>query len=122
MEALYGTHPYAKPASGTEESISAITRENVVGFYKQYYVANNAMVAIVGDVDRKQAETIAEDIVSGLAAGEKAATLPSVDPLQKGGFEFLLNILLHKHIFWLVNRDCVAVIQITFLFMLGTMC
>ena len=98
MEALYRTHPYAKPASGTEESVKLIEREDVQGFYKQYYVANNALVAIVGDVNRKQAEAIAEDIVSGLEAGERAPELPAVDPLERADSIFIEHPSAQTHI------------------------
>jgi len=49
-EFLFGDHPYGQPVEGTEESISAITREDVVQFHRKYYVPNNAILAVVGDV------------------------------------------------------------------------
>jgi len=83
MSAVYQSHPYASPNDGTEESIKAITRDDIVSFYKQHYVASNALVAIVGAVDRKQAEQIAEDLTSGLAQGKKAKSLEKVKDLEK---------------------------------------
>ena len=83
MRATYQTHPYANPTDGTVESINAITRQNILDFYKKYYVSNNALVAIVGAVDRIKAEEIAEDLVSGLPKGEKAAPLEAVSDLKK---------------------------------------
>ena len=47
-------------------------------------LAKNAMVAIVGAVDRKQAEKIAEDITSGLEQGEKAKALDKCKKSGKG--------------------------------------
>jgi len=82
-EAVFGDHPYASPASGTRESLEKMTLEKVRAFYKQYYVANNATVAIVGNVDRWQAEEIVKAVVSALPAGEKAAPLPEVKPLTE---------------------------------------
>lgn len=77
-KALYGDHPYASPENGTKESIPAITREDLLAFYKKYYVANNAVLAIVGAVDKKQAQKIAKQLVGSLPKGEKAAALPEV--------------------------------------------
>ena len=34
---LYGDHPYGSPPGGTEETLQAITREDVLNFYKRYY-------------------------------------------------------------------------------------
>ncbi|MEQ8938555.1 MAG: pitrilysin family protein, partial [Gammaproteobacteria bacterium] len=81
MEAVYNAHPYARPSEGTEESIKAISREDVVGFFKQYFVASNAMVAMVGAVDRARAEAIAEQLTSVLPKGEKPEALPGVSML-----------------------------------------
>jgi len=82
-EAVYGDHPYASPASGTYESLEKMTLEKVRAFYKQYYVASNATVAIVGNVERWQAEEIVKAVVSSLPVGEKAAALPEVQPLTE---------------------------------------
>lgn len=82
-EAVYGDHPYASPVSGTEESLEKITLDDVRSFYQQYYVANNATIAIVGNVERWQAEEIVKALVSALPAGEKAAALPPVKPLTE---------------------------------------
>jgi zinc protease len=82
-EAVFGDHPYASPASGTYESLEKMTLADVRAFYKQYYVASNATVAIVGNVERWQAEEIVKALVSDLPAGEKAAALPEVQPLTE---------------------------------------
>ena len=47
---LFGDHPYANPKIGKQESVSSITSEDVIGFHKTYYVPNNAILAVVGDV------------------------------------------------------------------------
>ena len=79
---LYKEHPYAVPSIGTEESVKALSRNDLMGFYEKYYVAKNALVTIVGDVDRKKAESLAEQIIGQLPAGEAAEELPAVKDLQ----------------------------------------
>lgn len=79
---LYKNHPYAIPSIGTEKSIKKLHRKNLVSFYKKYYVAKNALVTIVGDVDRKKAELLAEKIVGKLAVGKKAQKFPAVRDLK----------------------------------------
>ncbi|EDY85599.1 peptidase PqqG, involved in biosynthesis of pyrroloquinoline quinone [gamma proteobacterium HTCC5015] len=76
--ALYGDHPYAAPSSGDEESVSLIRRVHLFHFHKRYYVANNAVIALVGDVDRARAEAVAARISSQLREGEAAPELPEV--------------------------------------------
>ena len=81
--ALYGEHPYASPSLGTEASIKALTKKDLENFYQRYYVASNALVAIVGDVDRKQAQQLANDLLGQLPKGKPAPALPAVVPLDK---------------------------------------
>jgi zinc protease len=52
---IYGFHPYGLPGSGTVESISAITRQDLVDFHQRYYLPNNALIAVVGDVSADEA-------------------------------------------------------------------
>lgn len=79
---LYDDHPYALPSIGSEKSIKKLSRADLINFYKKYYVANNALVTIVGDVDREKAEALAEQIIGGLPAGKKATGFPAVQDLQ----------------------------------------
>jgi len=82
-KAVFGTHPYASPISGSKESLEKMTLEDVRAFYQQYYVASNATVVIVGNVEREQAEAIVKTLVSALPVGEKPAALPAVKPLTE---------------------------------------
>lgn len=82
-KALYGDHPYATPMKGTKESVSKIMREDIRKFYQQFYVAQNGLVALTGDITRKQAEAIAEKLSAGLNKGETPPALPLVKKLEK---------------------------------------
>lgn len=77
-QAVYGNHPYASPLAGTETSVAALTREDVVRFYHQYYVTNNAAVAIVGAVSREQAAAIANSLSEEMNAGVAPLPLTAV--------------------------------------------
>lgn len=83
-ETLYADHPYAHDPDGDEESIVAIDVEDIKRFHRRYYVAANAVVAIVGAVDRARAETIAETLTGGLPTGEAAPELPEVPAVSNG--------------------------------------
>ncbi|WP_245539464.1 M16 family metallopeptidase [Thiofilum flexile] len=80
---LYGTHPYANPKNGTEDSINALTINDLKEFYQQYYVNKNAILAIVGAVTREQAEGIAQQVAAVLGKGEAAAPIPEVPALTE---------------------------------------
>ncbi|MDH5599801.1 MAG: insulinase family protein [Gammaproteobacteria bacterium] len=79
---LYKNHPYAMPGIGTVKSVKQLSRKDLIRFYKKYYVASNALVTIVGDLNRKKAESLAEKIVGKLPAGKKAKPLPVVEDLK----------------------------------------
>lgn len=78
MQAVYGSHPYATSPGGNEASVQRINLKDVRAFYQQYYVANNAVITIVGDLSRLKAEALAEVLSGGLKSGEKAAKPPEV--------------------------------------------
>jgi zinc protease len=52
---IYGFHPYGLPGNGTPATLASLTRQDFVDFHKQYYVPNNALLAIVGDVTADEA-------------------------------------------------------------------
>lgn len=82
-EAIYGDHPYGQDPLGTRESLKAIDREAVRDFHDRYYVGANANIAIVGDIDRARAKTLAHTLVGDLPAGESAPALPPVPKLEE---------------------------------------
>lgn len=81
-KAIYGGHPYGAPPLGTEATVNALTREDAVKYHGRYYVANNAIVAIVGALDRAQAQALAETLVANLPQGEVPPPLPQVRDLE----------------------------------------
>ena len=81
FKAVYGDHPYGSPVLGTKEAITAITPEHIRAFHERYYVARNAVVAIVGAVSPEQAKAIVEQLVKDLPPGDPAPALPPVNAL-----------------------------------------
>ncbi|HEY8158939.1 MAG TPA: pitrilysin family protein [Methylobacter sp.] len=84
-KALYGDHPYGHPTPGTIATVSGLQSADLRSFYQKYYVAANAMMVIVGDLSRQQAEQTAEKLVSGLPKGQKSEPLPEVVMPVKAG-------------------------------------
>jgi len=70
---LYGsTHPYGRVA--TEESIKAVTRDDIVTLHATYFQPGHALITVVGDVT---ASTVKPVIEKALAAWPKAGTRPT---------------------------------------------
>ena len=83
FKAVYAEHPYALPAGGTEQSLQSITPQDIRAFYRQYYVASNAITVIVGAVDRITAERMVDTLFEGLSQGNKPESLPPVPDLAQ---------------------------------------
>ncbi len=84
-EAIYGDHPYAKRTGGTEDSLEALTRDDVTGFFDRYYVRENASLAIVGDLSRQEAEAVANHLGDSLHSGSAPDPIPEPEPTDKAG-------------------------------------
>jgi zinc protease len=52
---LFDGHPYGHPVEGTEQSVQAITKDDIVKFYNIHFHPNNAFMVVAGDVDPDQA-------------------------------------------------------------------
>ena len=76
--ALYGNHPYALDELVSPESLAKITRDDLLAFYQRSYTRNNAVVAIIGDLTRAQAEQLTEQLTSKLPQGQALTALPPV--------------------------------------------
>ena len=59
---VYGFHPYGRPRDGTLESVPLITRDDLRAFHQAYFVPNNSVLAIVGDVTVEEAFAGAERV------------------------------------------------------------
>ena len=75
---LYAEHPYAQPTHGNKTSVEKITLEDIRRFHKNHFVSSNAILAIVGNLDRQQAESVANDISQSLPKGDKLNTVHKV--------------------------------------------
>lgn len=73
--ALYGAHPYARDEAGAPDAIARLTRGDLQAFYRGHYTAANAVIALIGDVDRAEAEAIAARLAAGLPRGPVLAPL-----------------------------------------------
>lgn len=81
MKTLYPAHPYGVPSEGTVAGVSGLKLATVAAFYERFYVARNAIVLIVGDVSRPDAERLAAQLAQQLKPGEPAPPVPPVVPV-----------------------------------------
>jgi zinc protease len=72
----YNGHPYGNET--TVESVEAITRDDLLQFHQTHYVANRAVIAMIGDVTREQANAMAIELTRRLPQGSPLPELPAV--------------------------------------------
>jgi zinc protease len=78
---VYGFHPYGMPQSGTPETLASITRADLVAFHQKYFVPNNAILAIVGDVTAEEAFASVRRVFGDWERREVPAAPPVEPPI-----------------------------------------
>jgi zinc protease len=73
---LYGVHPYAHDEAGEIVAIGRFARADLLAFYRTHYSAPNAVISLVGDLTRAEAEALATRLAAGLPSAPALAPLP----------------------------------------------
>ena len=73
---LYGPkHPYGYTELGTEASMKAVTRDEMMAFWRQHFIPNNAALIVAGDISMSELRALAE---------KAFASWPRGNPVQAG--------------------------------------
>lgn len=72
----YGDHPYG--AEATVESVESVSRDDLAGFHAAHYVANHAVISMIGDITRDEADAIARELTRRLPQGQDLPQMPAV--------------------------------------------
>jgi len=81
-KAVFGDHPYGLPSSGEVSSVEKLQRSDVQAFYSAHYGAKSAVVALMGDLSRADAESIAQSLTAQLPAGGASGEIAQVTKLK----------------------------------------
>jgi zinc protease len=96
---VFQDHPYGQRQSGEVETVEALTRDDLVAFYREHYVARHAIVALMGDLTREEAAAIAEQVTSALPRGRgEPPALPAVPDLGKPDARWIAHPATQSHI------------------------
>ncbi len=80
----FRAHPYGHPPIGWISDLESMTRDDLYGYYRRYYVPNNAALVIVGDVDSADALCCVEKQFGAIAPGELPERPRTTEPAQLG--------------------------------------
>lgn len=94
-EALFDTafrqHPYRYPIIGYRDVFKAVTRDELVSYYRARYVPNNLVVVVAGDVEPAAVLALVETHFGGEPRSKLAPVLVLPEPQQ------LAPRALHRH-------------------------
>lgn len=69
MKKLFIKHPYTWVPIGSMEHLDAATLQEFIAFFKKYYVPNNAVMVIAGDIDIEKTKGLVENYFGEIPAG-----------------------------------------------------
>ncbi len=97
-EKVYRGHPYGRPAAGTESTLGAISRADMVSFHRRFYRPDRAVLTLAGEVSPEDAQRLAASAFGAWAPPEGETAPPELpegatkDALT-GDFSRLVNRL-----------------------------
>jgi len=82
--AAFKAHGYHHPTIGWPSDLKTMSRDDLYGFYRRWYVPNNATLVVVGDVDADDALRRIERQFGSIAPGSLPARIATREPEQLG--------------------------------------
>jgi zinc protease len=80
----FKAHTYRHPTIGWMSDLQTMSREDLFGYYRRYYVPNNATLVIVGDVDTDDVLRRVDHHFGRMPAGPEIPRVKTVEPEQTG--------------------------------------
>src|SRR5713101_2628297 len=80
----FKAHPYGHPTIGWLPDLRTMTREDLHGYYRRYYIPNNATLVVVGDVDPDDVMRRVESHFGGIPEGPEPGRVRTIEPEQSG--------------------------------------
>ena len=78
----FKAHTYRHPTIGWLSDLQTMTREDLFGYYRRYYVPNNATLVVVGDLETEDVLRRVEHHFGGIPAGAEPDRLRTSEPEQ----------------------------------------
>jgi zinc protease len=78
MKRVYKEHPYRWPVIGSMAHLDAAVEEDYKQFYADFYVPENAVLSIAGDLDIEQSKELIEKYFGTIPAGNAPIYRPTI--------------------------------------------
>jgi zinc protease len=80
----FKAHTYQHPTIGWLSDLQTMTRDDLFGYYRRYYIPNNATLVIVGDVDADEALRMVDRHFRAIQPGAAPERIHTTEPEQTG--------------------------------------
>ncbi|CNG32504.1 putative Zn-dependent peptidase [Mycobacterium tuberculosis] len=77
--ALYGDTPLGRPILGSEDSINALSRDRIHGYYREHYVPSKLVVSVAGNIDHDEVVGLVSRAFAEHLAGDAEPAAPRLD-------------------------------------------
>lgn len=84
LDRAYSEHPYKWPTIGFMEDLNTATEEDYMAFYKRFYVPNNAVVVVAGDIRPEEAKELVKKYFQDIPRGADIKRPDVIEPPLKG--------------------------------------
>ncbi len=74
IKEVFGDHPYGRLITGSIETINAISRDDVVSFYKENYLPDRAILSVVGNITQEELGFLIEKYLGQWKTAGRART------------------------------------------------
>ncbi len=81
--AAFKVHPYHHPTIGWLSDLQTMTRDDLYGHYRRFYIPSNATIVVVGDVDSDDVVKRVAAHFGGIAAGTRPPRVRQIEPEQQ---------------------------------------
>ena len=78
VERAFTVHPYRWTTIGSLEHLDAATLDEFIEFYKTFYVPNNAVLVVAGDIDIKKTKELVTKYYAEIPRGTREIPRPDV--------------------------------------------
>jgi predicted Zn-dependent peptidase len=81
--ALFGDQPIGWPIAGTEESVGAVTRQDLVDHVALWHVPDSVVVAVAGNIEHEQVMSLVEQKLGSMGHSRPPSFQPAVHELPE---------------------------------------
>jgi zinc protease len=84
-ETAFPGHPYGRPSNGTEESVAALSSDDLKALHKRIFTRKDLKVSVVGAIGPERLAALLDSVFAGLPADGELTAVPDTELSTEGG-------------------------------------